>query len=159
MGSSLITYSSHSCCSILPYPNEFELVLCETSTEQSRSLAESTDWKSCQSRRFLQESKFPLLFSAKTNLSFLSTSSHHRWFSLTYPHPDSPITLHLSFFSIFDRGVDTFFREFHNGFGGVRVGDERAVMSAGLNRLRFDRRTVRCLLPGHVYPLLFVLHN
>lgn len=31
-------------------------------------------------------------------------------------------------------------------------------MSSGHNRLDFGRRTMRCLLSGHFYPLFFVFH-
>lgn len=123
MDSRLIAYTSDSCCSLLPYPNEFEIFLCETNNNaKSHSDFFDVDWKAAQSRRFLQESKFPILFSAKSNLSFLSSASHHRWFSITYPHPQSPIVLSLSSFSISDRGIDAFSREFHNETQGVKVG-------------------------------------
>ena len=84
MDSRLITYTSDSCCSILPYPNEFELVLCETNPAKSHSESFDYEWKSAQSRRFLQESKFPILSSAKSNLSFLASAPHRRWFSIIY---------------------------------------------------------------------------
>lgn len=125
MDSRLITYTSNSCCSLLPYPNEFEIFICETSaasSASSHSCLFDVDWKAAQSRRFLQESRFPILFSAKSNLSFLSSASHHRWFVITYPHPQSPIVLSLSSFAISDRGIDAFSREFHNGTNGIKVG-------------------------------------
>lgn len=127
MDSRLITYTSDSCCSILPYPNEFELVLCETNPAKSHSESFDYEWKSAQSRRFLQESKFPILSSAKSNLSFLASAPHRRWFSIIYPHPNSPVVLNLASFFISDRGVDAFSREFQNETNGIKVGTVAAA--------------------------------
>ena len=85
------------------------------------------EWKSAQSRRFLQESKFPILSSAKSNLSFLASAPHRRWFSIIYPHPNSPVVLNLASFFISDRGVDAFSREFQNETNGVKVGTVAAA--------------------------------
>ena len=113
----LITCTAHSCCCILPYANEFEIVLCESDEKPLHSLSEEEGWRSRQSRRQLQEQKYQTISSHRSGLSFISSSSdNHRWFSV-----NSNEEFQWCAFSINESGVDSDIREFHQGFGGINV--------------------------------------
>ena len=113
----LITCTARSCCCILPYANEFEIVLCESDEKPVHSPSAEEGWRNRQSHRQLQEQKCPTLFSNRSGLPFISSSSeNHRWFSVNRSEEFQWCT-----FSVNESGIDSDIREFHQGFGGIDV--------------------------------------
>lgn len=113
----LITCTAHSCCCILPYANEFEIVLCESNEKPVHSPSAEEGWRNRQSRRQLQERKYPTIFSNRSGLPFISSSSeNHRWFSVNRGEE-----FQWCAFSVNESGIDSDIREFHQGFGGIHV--------------------------------------